>query len=88
MLQVFVYGTHGRKCYVILRGLVRILCPAEDENGVFHFRPHGDLGPGDVGWRNNRLCKDPARNNNTLVFPFGLVLPAVNSRSVLLSFER
>lgn len=47
--QVFVHGAHGTKCYILLRGLARVLIPHEDAStGAIHFAPHIDLGPGDV----------------------------------------
>lgn len=47
--QVYVHGAHGTKCYVLLRGLARVLQPEEDPNtGVVRYVPDADLGPGDV----------------------------------------
>lgn len=47
--QVYVHGAHGTKCYVLLRGLARVLQPEEDPNtGVVRYVPDMDLGPGDV----------------------------------------
>lgn len=48
-MQVFVHGAHGTKCYIVLRGLARILQPEEDaRTGVIHYRAYADIGPGDV----------------------------------------
>lgn len=48
-IQVFVHGAHGTKCYVLLRGLARVLhLHEDDESGVVYNRPYADLGPGDV----------------------------------------
>lgn len=43
-----MHGTHGTKCYVLLRGFARILHPVEGENEIVRFRPDGDVRPGDV----------------------------------------
>ncbi|CAM9376483.1 unnamed protein product [Ectocarpus sp. 12 AP-2014] len=47
--KVYVHGAHGTKCYVLLRGLARVLQPEEDPNtGVVRYVPDADLGPGDL----------------------------------------
>ena len=55
VLQVYVHGAHGTKCYILLRGLARVLMPEEDPDspnpGAFRYRPVADLGPGDVSSR-------------------------------------
>ena len=44
-----MHGAHGTKCYIVLRGLARILQPEEDaKTGVIHYRAYADIGPGDV----------------------------------------
>lgn len=43
-----MHGTHGTKCYVLLRGFARILRPVEGDNEMVGFRPDGDVRPGDV----------------------------------------
>lgn len=48
--QVYAHGAHGTKCYLLLRGLARVLRPEENpDTGVVRYCPHADLGPGEVG---------------------------------------
>lgn len=71
-----MHGTHGTKCYVLLRGFARILRPVEGDNEMVGFRPDGDVRPGDVsGIYTSCIIKCFRVGIRSSFFPDELVVP-------------